>query len=111
MMPVPLPTTLPSVAAMPADVRNAVPALTVMLVDGGKNFLIAIVTLVAGWMLSRWLARWLRAVFQHSHHVDETLKPLLINFARYGVIAITLVAVLGQFGVQTTSLIAILGAT
>lgn len=110
-VPIALPTTLPSVAAMPGDMRNAVPALTVMLVDGGKNFLIAIVILIAGWMVSRWLARWLRAAVQHSHHVDETLKPLLINFARYGVIAITLVAVLGQFGVQTTSLIAILGAT
>jgi small conductance mechanosensitive channel len=60
---------------------------------------------------SRWVARWMRAIFQHSHHVDETLKPLMINFVRYGVIAITLVVVLGQFGVQTTSLIALLGAT
>jgi len=43
--------------------------------------------------------------------VDDTLKPLITNFARYAVLAITLVVVLGQFGVQTTSLLAILGAT
>ncbi len=102
-VPLGLPKTLPSVEALPADVGT-------MVVHGGVNILIAIAILVAGWVLSRWLARWLRAIFQHSHHVDETLKPLMINFARYGVIAITLVAVLGQFGVQTTSLIALLGA-
>ena len=104
-VPVPrwIPHTLPSVEALPADVGT-------MIVHGGVNILIAVVILIAGWVVSRWLARWLRAIFQHSHHVDETLKPLMINFARYGVIGITLVVVLGQFGVQTTSLIALLGA-
>jgi small conductance mechanosensitive channel len=111
VVPIALPTTLPSVAAVPADVKSAVPALTVMLVDGGKNILIAVVILIAGWMVSRWLAKRLHGLLRHSRHIDETLKPLLVNFVRYGIIAITLVAVLGQFGVQTTSLIAILGAT
>jgi small conductance mechanosensitive channel len=109
--PLALPATLPSVAAVPGDVKNAVPALTVMLANGGVNILIAVVILLAGWALSRWTARWIRALLIHSTHIDETLKPLVINFARYGIIAVTLVAVLGQFGVQTTSLIAILGAT
>lgn len=102
-VPLGLPRTLPSVEALPGD-------LGTMFIHGGVNILIAIAILVAGWVISRWMARWLRALFQHSHHIDETLKPLMINFARYGVIAITLVAVLGQFGVQTTSLIALLGA-
>lgn len=109
-IPLGLPATLPSVEALPADVKNAVPTLTEMTVRGGVNILIAIAILIAGWVVSRWAARWLRALFQRSHHIDETLKPLMINFARYGVIATTLVVVLGQFGVQTTSLIALLGA-
>jgi small conductance mechanosensitive channel len=110
-VPLVLPPSLPSVEALPGDVRTAVPALTTMAVNGGVNIVIAIVILVAGWMVSRWVAGWLRSVLLHSHHIDDTLKPLMVNFLRYGVIAITLVAVLGQFGVQTTSLIAILGAT
>jgi small conductance mechanosensitive channel len=110
-IPLGLPRTLPSVEALPADVQRAVPTLAEMVVHGGVNILYAVLILIAGWVVSRWLARWLRALFQHSHHVDDTLKPLMINFARYGVLAITLVAVLGQFGVQTTSLIALLGAT
>ncbi|HUE65908.1 MAG TPA: mechanosensitive ion channel domain-containing protein [Rhizomicrobium sp.] len=108
--PLGLPARLPSIEALPADVKSAVPTLTEMTIHGGVNVLIAIAILIAGWVMSRWLARWLKALFLHSRHIDETLKPLMINFARYGVIAITLVVVLGQFGVQTTSLIALLGA-
>lgn len=105
-----IPTSLPNVAAMPNEVREALPSLTVMLVHGGMNILIAIVILVAGWSLSRWLARWMRRLLLHSTHIDETLKPLAVHLVRYAVLAVTLVVVLGQFGVQTTSLIALVGA-
>jgi small conductance mechanosensitive channel len=53
----------------------------------------------------------MRDLADRSSHMDPTLKPLLVKGARYAILAITLVAVLGQFGVQTTSLIALLGAT
>ena len=53
----------------------------------------------------RWLDR-----FDRFERVDSTLKPLFANVVRYVVIIITLVAVLAQFGVQTTSIIAVLGA-
>lgn len=105
-----LPATLPSAATLPATMKAALPALTVMLVDGAKDLLIATLILIAGWTFSRWLGRWLRHGLERAHYVDETLKPLLANFAAYGVMALTVVAVLGQFGVQTTSLIALLGA-
>ena len=105
-----LPASLPTLAAMPGDVKNALPALTVMMVDGAVNFLIAVLILIAGWMVARGLGRWLHDVIDRSHFIDDTLKPLIANFARYGVLAITVVAVLSQFGVQTTSLIALLGA-
>jgi small conductance mechanosensitive channel len=106
-----LPTTLPAATAFPATVKAALPALTVMLVQGGLDLVAATVILIIGWTASRWLGRWLRDVLARSTHVDETLKPLLANVLRYAVLTITFVAVLGQFGVQTTSLIALIGAT
>jgi small conductance mechanosensitive channel len=42
--------------------------------------------------------------------IDDTLKPFLSSSVRYFVIVITFVAVLAEFGVQTTSIIAVLGA-
>ncbi len=109
--PLAIPTTLPNVAAVPGDVRQALPTLTVMVVNGGINILIAIVILAAGWALARWLSRWVKRVLARSSHMDETLKPLVVDFVHYAVIAVTLVLVLSQFGIQTTSLIALLGAT
>jgi small conductance mechanosensitive channel len=101
-----VPSTLPTVASVP----TAIPALTVMAVDGAKNVMIAVLILIAGWVLAGWVGRWVRGAVGHSHYIDATLKPLLASFVRYGILALTLVAVLGQFGVQTTSLIALLGA-
>ena len=61
-----------------------------MLVDGAINFLIATIILVAGWVMSRWLGRWLRdELIRHSHYIDDTLKPLLADFVRYAILAIT----------------------
>lgn len=106
-----LPTTLPAPTAVPGDIRQALPTLTVMLAGGIKDLVIAILILIVGWLTARWVGRWTREVLSRSHHVDDTLKPLLSNFVRYLILAVTLVVVLGQFGVQTTSLIALLGAT
>lgn len=101
---------LPAAAAMPADVKAAMPALTVMLVNGALALLAAILILLVGWTLARWISRWLHGALAHSRVIDDTLRPLIVNGAHYAILAITLVAVLGQFGVQTTSLIALLGA-
>jgi small conductance mechanosensitive channel len=42
--------------------------------------------------------------------MDLTLKPLISSLTRYIILLLTLLLVVGQFGVQTTSLIAVLGA-
>src|ERR1700716_1338065 len=52
--------TLPAVAAMPGEVKDALPALTVMMVNGAWNFLIAVLILIAGWLVSRWVGRWVQ---------------------------------------------------
>jgi small conductance mechanosensitive channel len=109
--PLAFPTTLPSAATMPAAMKASLPALTVMLVNGAKDMLLAVLILAAGWMVARWIGRWARDLMDRSQYVDDTLKPLVTNFLRYTILGITLVVVLGQFGVQTTSLIAVLGAT
>lgn len=105
-----LPMALPSAATASASVKAALPALTVMLVDGAINLVAAIIILAIGWTLSRWVLRWSSNALAEAQFVDATLKPLIAKFISYGILAVTVVAVLGQFGVQTTSLIALLGA-
>ncbi len=101
-----VPSTLPTIESVP----TAIPALTVMAMNGAVNVLIAVLILVAGWVLAGWVGRWVRNLVGHSHYIDATLKPLVASFVRYIILALTVVAVLGQFGVQTTSVIALLGA-
>lgn len=101
---------LPAAVSVPASVKAALPALTVMFVNGALAFLAAVLILIAGWSLAAWINKWLRGTMRNTHVIDDTLKPLIANMARYAILAFTLVAVLGQFGVQTTSLIALLGA-
>jgi small conductance mechanosensitive channel len=83
--------------------------MQILMVDGGLRFLVAILILILGWMLATWAKRWVLAGLAHLP-LDLTLKPLLASLVRYAILILTLVLVLGQFGVQTTSLIAVLGA-
>src|SRR5215813_2897918 len=83
--------------------------LELLLVNGGVRFLAAIAILIIGWMLATYIKRWVQAGLERIPF-DETLKPLLASLFRYAVLVLTFILVLGQFGVQTTGLIAVLGA-
>lgn len=75
------------------------------------NLIAAIVILCAGWMAANAAARWGQATLAQVRHFDPTLKPLVASLLRYSILGFTLIAVLERFGVQTTSVIAVLGAT
>jgi small conductance mechanosensitive channel len=83
--------------------------MQVLMVSSGIKLIAAIVILIIGWMLATWAKRWTQAGLNHLP-LDLTLKPLLASLVRYALLILTFILVLGQFGVQTTSLIAVLGA-
>jgi small conductance mechanosensitive channel len=83
--------------------------MQVMLVDSGLRLVAAIAILAVGWMLATYVKRWVAAGLAHLP-LDATLKPLLASLVRYAILIITLILVLEQFGIQTTSLIAVMGA-
>jgi small conductance mechanosensitive channel len=89
---------------------ETLPAIELWLLNGATNFLAAVLILIAGWIVSRWAARWTSRGLGRLHHFDETLKPLVSSLVRYTIVIVTFIAVLERFGVQTTSLIAMLGA-
>jgi small conductance mechanosensitive channel len=96
----------PPVIHTTPDIRSQ---LQLLVVDGGLRFVVAIVILAVGWMLATWAKRGIEAGLARLP-VDATLKPLLASLVRYAILVVTLLLVVGQFGVQTTSLIAVLGA-
>ena len=83
--------------------------MQVLLVNSGIRLVAAIAILVAGWVLASWVKRWMEVGLGHLP-LDATLKPLLASLTRYALLIVTFILVLRQFGVQTTSLIALIGA-
>src|SRR5688500_12445793 len=70
----------------------------------------ALVILIVGVLLAGWAAGLVRRTVPRSSYIDVTAEPILATAARYAVLILVLVAVLGQLGVQTASLLAVLGA-
>ncbi len=74
------------------------------------NLFTALCILVAGIMLANWAQRALRRLLAHASHIDATVKPFVAAIVRYAVLVVVFVAALAQLGVQTTALLAVLGA-
>jgi len=76
----------------------------------GLELIAALAILVFGWWLAGRVHKVILRALDGLPRIDATLKPFISSIARYAIIAITLVAVLARLGVQTTSIIAVLGA-
>lgn len=96
------------------DVQDAIQEIYVelaaLVTSYGLEVLGAIVMLVAGLWLSGWARRATDRALARVRRVDATLRGFFASLVRYLVLIVTLIAVLNQFGVQTASLIAVLGA-
>ncbi len=76
----------------------------------GLNVIGGIILLIVGWIGANWASRMTRHALSRISRVDETLRGFFTSLVRYIVLAFVVIAVLNQFGVQTTSIIAIFGA-
>ncbi|MBS0275606.1 MAG: mechanosensitive ion channel [Proteobacteria bacterium] len=100
----------PSLNSQTFNPQSIIPELQLLLVDQGLNLLAAIFILVIGWLLAGWAEKLTYRGLGRIPRLDRTLTPLLVKTVRYGILVITLLAVLERFGVQTTSIIALVGA-
>ena len=81
-----------------------------ILTTYGLEVLGAVTILIVGWIVSGWAKAGTRRALGRVHWMDETVRPIFASIVGYLVLIITLIAVLNQFGVQTASIIAVLGA-
>lgn len=70
----------------------------------------AVLLLIVGWIAAMLLQRWSYEGLSRIRGFDETLARFFSGAVRYIVLILVLVMVLGQFGVQTASILAALGA-
>lgn len=87
---------------MEVDVNTGISLFTFW----GMRVLSAALILIAGWVIGNYAKKTVTKIKK----LDDTLKSFLGGLVKYAILAIAVVTVLGQFGVQTASLIAVLGA-
>lgn len=83
---------------------------TEWVVNNALSVATALLVLAAGWYFSGFLPRHVRALLPRSRGIDNTIAPIISELTRYTILVVTFVVVLGQFGVQTASILAVLGA-
>ncbi|MEZ4317432.1 MAG: mechanosensitive ion channel family protein [Myxococcota bacterium] len=72
----------------------------------GTGLLIAVLTLVIAWMVSKWVAGLVRRMGS-ARGMDVALTGFLAQMAQYTVLAAGVISALGTAGVETTSVLAI----
>ncbi|OLP58582.1 mechanosensitive ion channel protein [Xaviernesmea oryzae] len=90
--------------------RTAFTQITALAIQYSFSIIGAIILLVIGWTLARLIHNWAYSGLKKVHGIDETLARFFANIIRYALLLLVFITVLGQFGVQTASIIAALGA-
>lgn len=81
-----------------------------VLTQWSMRVLGALLILIGGWMVAAWASRSVARRLEASGRIDATIRPLIVKITRLSILGFTFVAVLNNFGVQTASIIAVLGA-
>ncbi|MBL1437097.1 MAG: mechanosensitive ion channel family protein [Rhodobacteraceae bacterium] len=76
----------------------------------GLNMATAAAIMIAALWISGFAKRQINKIGLKYEELDDTLFLFLASLAKYAILAIAIVFVLSRFGIQTTSLVALLGA-
>lgn len=74
------------------------------------NVLVALLVLVVGWFVAGFVSKQVTALIRSRLKNEATVARLFGQVTYYAILFVTIVVVLGQFGVQTASILAVLGA-
>jgi small conductance mechanosensitive channel len=94
------------------DLMNAETMNSLMqrVIDAGSSVILAALIFIIGMMVAGTIRKAVRRAAHKSQRIDDTLGNFFASLTYYGVMAMVVIAVLDRFGVETTSLVAALGA-
>ncbi len=81
-----------------------------LVISYAVNVVFALAILILGWGAAHWARGLTRRTFERSGRVDATLRPVIAQIVYYAILVFVVIAVLARFGIQTTSILAVLGA-
>ena len=82
---------------------------TDQLLEWGGNLLMCLLILIIGWYVSKWAESLVLRAAERSK-LDKAVASFLGSIARYMVLTATVIASLGQVGVETTSFVAVIAS-
>jgi small conductance mechanosensitive channel len=91
------------------DLQAILASLSDLLAQWGLKLLGALAVFIIGRMVASWARRAIRRLLERST-IDATLVPFVTGITYYLLLAFVIIAALGMVGVQTASVIAVLGA-
>ncbi|HEY5654479.1 MAG TPA: mechanosensitive ion channel domain-containing protein [Woeseiaceae bacterium] len=91
------------------DWENLLIQLQALTLEFGLQILLALAIFIIGRRVARLITNALHKVMQ-KQEIDKTLETFVCNFAYMIMLAFVVIAAINQVGVQTTSLIAVMGA-
>jgi small conductance mechanosensitive channel len=91
------------------DMNQVMEQITAFVTQWGLKVVGALAVFIVGRIVAGMIRRAVRRALQRAD-VDATLRPFLSGLVYYLALAVVLIAVLNLFGIQTASLIAVLGA-
>lgn len=83
--------------------------ITPILLEYGLEVIGAILILIAGWVLAKWTSKRVGKLTTRTYRIDNTLSPILVKGTKILIMTLTVLMMLNQFGVETASIIAVLG--
>ena len=102
---------------MPIDPQNTLltvqaglAQLSTLIVSYSFSAIGAVILLVVGYIAAGLAERSVFGGLGHIHGFDATLRHFFAKIVRYAILILVVIMVLGQFGVQTASIIAAVGA-
>ncbi|RUU14492.1 mechanosensitive ion channel [Mesorhizobium sp. M7A.T.Ca.TU.009.01.3.2] len=102
---------------MPIDPQNAflsvqagLTQLSTLIVSYSFSAIGAVILLIVGYIVAGLAERSIFVGLGHIHGFDATLRHFFSKIVRYAILILVTIMVLGQFGVQTASIIAAIGA-
>tara|TARA_R110002072_G_scaffold9440_7_gene45783 strand:- start:2761 stop:3591 length:831 start_codon:yes stop_codon:yes gene_type:complete len=90
---------------------ETIAVLTQRALDASTNLLLAAAILIAGLVVAGSLRKAVVKAVHKSERIDNTLGGFFASLAYWALMIVVLIAVLSRFGVETTSLVALLGAS
>jgi len=93
-----------------ADNQALIDQLIEIVMNGGVNVLLALAIFIIGYLVAGGVKKAVLRAAERNPRIDRTLASFFASMVRYAILVVVFIAVLSRFGVETTSLVAAIGA-